>query len=63
MLCSGIQYNIPHFQINTEIDGLQNIPNFLFGLYYQDLQINQLTDLNTYSVLRYKKYSSISLAI
>ncbi len=33
MLCSDIQYNTPHLQINPEIYGLQNIPNFLWGLY------------------------------
>ncbi len=33
MLCSGKQYNTPHFQVNPKMYGLQNISNFLWGLY------------------------------
>ena len=28
MLCNGMQYNTPHFEITPEIYGFQNIPNF-----------------------------------
>ncbi len=32
MFYNGIQYNTPHFQINPEMYGLQNIPHLLWGL-------------------------------
>ncbi len=44
MLCSGIQYNTPRFQINPEMYGLQDIRNFLWVLYIKHNEINSVTN-------------------